>query len=341
MSAKPMRLWDEDLREAPPHPEVEASDQIAQAIIDMERHPDLFLRWPWPLLDEMTGGMAPGQVWYVCAFSGVGKTTFMSSAINGWLDQGKKVCVLPLETKPNQFRTYLACQRLGIDPGDVFSGELRARNDPRLDALKAEVRGQIHIVDKLRVKGTAEINVETFRDACEEAADFEADVLILDHIDHVDGGDGSNLYAESVRVNKAAKRFVDKYGLLMVLTSQLNTEAVKGTDHLAKFQPPREQHVKFGGHKREIATGMLGIFRPVRRPKPGEDAEAFKLACRAARAGELEPKHILEPNTMGLVNMKSRNYGGREGNRIALRYDRGRILNPDTVGMSVERRYGI
>lgn len=306
---------------------VEASDQIVDAILDLDRHPDAFLHWPWPALDTMTTGMSAGEVWYVCAFSGIGKTTFVSSATNRWLDEGKRVFVLPLETQPKRFRTYLACQRLGIKPGDAFSGELRRRNDPSLAPLGDALKAQIH-QDNLRVKSVPAINLATFKAACEEAADWNADVAIVDHIDHIEAGDGSNQYAESMKVNRSALKFAQELGLLLVLTSQLNTDAVRGTDYLAKFAAPREQHVKFGGHKREVATGMLGLFRPLRSPRPGESPDEYKAQLRQARNGEVEPHLALMPHTMGVVYMKDRNYG-TDGRKTLLSVVNGRVEDRD------------
>ena len=322
------------------HPAVEASDQVVDAILDLNRAPASYLHWPWPALDHMTGGMARGDVWYVVAFSGIGKTTFLSSATNRWLDQGQRVYVLPLETQPKRFRTYLACQRLGIKPGDAFSGELRRSNSPQLGPLETELRAQVHspTCDHLRVKSVPEINMARFRAACEDAAENKADVLIVDHIDHIEAGDGSNLYAESMKVNRSALTLAQDLGLLLVLSSQLNTEAVRGNDHLAKFAAPREQHIKFGGHKREVATGMLGLYRPVRGPLAGEPADAYKDVMHRARAGEMEPQQALMPQTMGVVYMKDRNYG-TDGRKALLSVTNGRV--EDREEHRDDRRYGI
>ena len=95
-----LHLWDTDRHEHAPDPEVEASDQIVDALIDLDRDPSCYLHWPWPTLDRLVGGMAPDEVYFVCAFSSGGKTTFLASAVNRWLDLGRRVYVLPLETQP-------------------------------------------------------------------------------------------------------------------------------------------------------------------------------------------------------------------------------------------------
>lgn len=317
----------------------QASLQVLGAIKDLRRDPDTFMHWPWGALDHMTAGMAKGDVWFVAAFSGIGKTTFVTSAINRWLGEGKRIFALPLETQPKRFRTYLACQRLGIRPGDAFSGELRRRNGPELRRLEQELVEQgSKIADKLRVESTQEINLPRFKAACEAAAAWGADVLIVDHIDHIEAGDGTNQYAESTKVNRTALRLAQDLGLLLVLTSQLNTEAVKGGDHLAKFAAPREQHIKFGGHKREVATGMLGLYRPLRAPVANESADDYKAELRKARSGEIEPQQVLMPGTMGVVYMKDRNYG-TDGRKCLLSVVNGRV--EDREDRRDDVRYGV
>jgi KaiC/GvpD/RAD55 family RecA-like ATPase len=318
---------------------MEASRQVIGAIQDLRRHPDTFMRWPWGALDNMTSGMAKGDVWFVAAFSGIGKTTFVTSATNRWLDEGKRIFALPLEAQPKRFRTYLACQRLGIRPGDAFSGELRRQNGPEIKALEAELIAQgSKIADKLRVESTREINLRRFEDACEKAAAWKADVLIVDHIDHIEAGDGTNQYAESLKVTRTALKMAQDLGLLLILTSQMNTDAVKGGDHLAKFAAPREQHIKYGGHKREVATGMLGLYRPLRPPHHDESAEDYKNALRQARNGDAEPRTALMPNTMGVVYMKDRNYGS-DGRKALLSVVNGRVEDRDE--RRDDARYGV
>jgi KaiC/GvpD/RAD55 family RecA-like ATPase len=324
-----LRLWDLDRHDTAPHEEVEASDQIVDAMIDVERDPACYLHWPWPTLDKLVGGMAPNEVHYVCAFSSSGKTTFLTSAVNRWIDDGQRVFVLPLETQPKKFRTQLACLRLGIHPGDAFSGELRRRNDPLVDKLTSELRTQIHAAtnDCLRVKSAPEITAAGFGDACEEAADWGATVVIVDHVDHIAAGDGSSLYVESVQVNRTALRCAQRLGLTIVLASQLNNDAVRG-DHLARYQPPRESFVQMGGHKRQVASGMIGLYRPLRARRPEEDPKRYGQLLALAKSGAIPPHDFLLPNTMGVVLMKSRSYGTREWQRVNLRVEQGRVIDP-------------
>lgn len=325
-----MHEGDDELPEI--HPVVLASDQVTAAMIQLDRHPSTFTRWPFPELDAMTGPMAPGNVWFVCAASGGGKTTFVASVIDLWRVAGKKIYVMPLETRAHDFRTYLACMATGIHPGDVLSGEFaNLPNYPAMrEVLKSEFVQQTRspYVDHVMVSGQRAINLAGLEAGLKEAKSFGADVVVVDHIDHIAGGDGSNLYSEAKLVNDGALRMAQDNDLLLVFTSQLNMSASKG-DYLSKYLPPKDEHIAFGSLKRRNATGMIGLFRPLRTRRPDEGDDEYVKALRLARSGNGQVTDALEPNTMGVVAMKLRNYGAREGAKSYLHVERGRVSAMD------------
>ena len=339
-------MTDEDDSLPEIHPVVIASDQVTAAMIALDRHPSTFLRWPFPELDAMTGPMAPGNVWFVCAASGGGKTTFVASVIDLWRLAGKRIYVMPLETRPHEFRTYLACMAQGIHPGDVLSGEFANHPNYRAqrDVLKGEFLAQTKspYVECVMVSEQRAINLDGLEKGMREAKAFNADVVIVDHIDHIAGGDGSNLYSEAKLVNDGALRMAQDNDLLLVFTSQLNMSASKG-DYLTKYLPPKTEHIAFGSLKQRNATGMIGLFRPIRKPRPDEAQDEYLAALRAARSGTGQITDALEPNTMGVVAMKLRNYGAREGAKSYLHIECGRVTAMDekdrfTTGNGVIRR---
>lgn len=318
-------------------PEI-AADQMLDAVGDLGLDAGAYLRWPWRDLDALYGGMAPGTVHYVVAFSGMGKTTFISSAILRWREQRIMLDVMPLENRPRTFRTYLACQTIGVDPGLMLSGDYLARDDAAelRERVRAAVIAQTNreIVHLLHVHDVPEVNVAALRAAAKRATARGAKALIVDHIDHVSDTDGEkrrSLHEISVAVNRAVLGIAQETGLVMLCMSQANQEALRNTsDHLAKYMPLRDNHVLNGGHKRQVATGMLGLYRPLLPLPSGSDPEAFeewKETIKLARQGTTTPQTALEPYTMGVNLMKSRNYGGREGNRVSLAWEAGRIVD--------------
>ena len=311
-------------------PSVLASDQIAEAMRHLDRHPDSLVRWPFPDLDALTGPMGAGEVWFVPAFSGGGKTTFIVSAIEAWRQSGKRIYVMPLELQAHRFRTMLACMMTGTHPGDALSGQLRADplRRPEREALKTALLAQGHddYVAQVMISEQRAINVAGLRQGLLEAKSFGADVVIVDHIDHIEGEDRTSLYAASKQVNHAALTMAQDNGLLLVFTSQLNMDITRG-DRLSKYAAPMVQQVQFPSVKLQITTGMIGLYRPLRDRHPDETPEDFAAALKRARAGDADAPDMLAPNTMGVVCMKSRNYGSREGVKIRLAVEHGRVMH--------------
>ncbi len=235
---------------------------------------------------------------------------------------------MALETRAHEFRTYLACMQVEVHPGDALSGQLRSlmHGDDMRKAIKHALQAQIHspYVERVMVSGQRSINLAGLEAGLKEAKAFGADVVIVDHIDHIEGGNGTNLYSEAKRVNDGALRMAQDNGMLLIFTSQLNMSASKG-DYLAKYLPPKDEHIAFGSLKRRNATGMIGLFRPVRTLQPGEDEENYKALIRDARAGTGDIAAALAERTMGVVAMKLRHYGAREGMKTYLAVERGRV----------------
>lgn len=312
------------------HPDVLAADQVVDAMLMLDRREEVFTRWPFPDLDALTGPLAPGDVWFLCAASGGGKTTMVCSTIVRWQRAGRKVYVMPLETKAKAFRVYLACMEAGVHPGDVLSGEyLRYPNAKAVrDMLRDTFADQAKppFVDQVMVSEQRAITLKGLETGLREAKAFGADVVIVDHIDHIEGGEGANTWSDAKAISDGALRMAQDNDMLLLFTSQLNTSVSKG-DYLAKYMPPRRDHVLFGALKENVCTGMIGLFRPIRKPHAGETKDEYADAIKAARTGlgAGSVTDVLEPNTMGVVAMKLRNYGAREGQKVHLWVEHGRV----------------
>lgn len=312
------------------HPRVAEANRIIQSIQHIERHPDDLMRWPFDDLDDLTGPMGAGEVWFTAAYSGNGKTTFVVSVMEAWRAMRKKIYVMPLELEPFRFGTYLACMETGTPPGDALSGRLRG-NPTRADeraklvaALHAQTAPEFR--DYVRISEQRRINVKGLEKGLKEAKAFGADIVIVDHIDHIAGGDGSSLYAESVKVNDAATDMAQNNGMLLWFTSQLNMEIGKGKDRLAKFGAPMHHHLMFPTAKIKNATGIIGLFRPLRAKRADETDKEYVKSLAVARDGTVDAPTALEPGVMGVNVMKLRNYGQNEGKRCLLGFERGRVI---------------
>lgn len=304
------------------HPDDVAFDQVQDAYREVET--DKFLHLPWASVDQLVGGIGPGQVWFVGAYSGHGKTTFLLSAVDEWHRMGRAVFFMGLESKPEILRTQWACMRLGLDAGDVLSGALIGRADWEFTRrrLKDEVG---NLMQAVHFSPEKFVDAQVLANACKQAHEMGSDVLIIDHVDHLEG-DG-DLYQASVRSMKTLLKLAQQYKLRVLAATQFNNEMVKASK-VGLHQPPSPTAVYMGNHKRQIASGMLGLYKPFRFDVTVEELKGY-------RDGRLEASQVVEPQTMAVCVMKHRLYGNREGKRAFLRVEKGRVIedeNTNSIG---------
>lgn len=323
MTKPPISLMppDPDDEGKPLHPLDEALKQGAESDDAISRLPDRFLHLPWGSLDELVGGIAPGEVWFVGAYSGHGKTTFLMSALDQWFNQGKSIFYMGLESKPSTLRTQWACQRLGINAGDVLSGKLAAGS---LDwpftrkRIVDEIHRQTLDDNSARVYFSPEkfVDAAKLRDAIDQAADLESDVLVIDHVDHLEGSSGS-LYENSVQMHKVMLDAAQKQNMRVLAATQFNNEMIRA-NRLGMHMPPAPTAVYMGNHKRMIGSGMVGLYKPLKHDITKDEMQRFSR-------GELEPQDVVERGVMAALLMKHRLYGEREGRRVLLKVEHGTV----------------
>jgi KaiC/GvpD/RAD55 family RecA-like ATPase len=323
----------------PPSPEVlaaletakrfgEAVGQVEEVHQALDLPADRYLHFPFAPVDALVGGMRPGSLWFPVAFSGDGKSSFLMSALERWLNQGMRVAYQGLETKPWKLRVHLACRQLGVDPGDIITGAILSH--PEGARIREEVK---HLAGELltddwtkRIKFFPQtfIGPNELETLAEQVVDMEADVWVIDHIDHVQGGDGSNPYAESRKVLERLFDLKQSLDLTIVAASQLNNEAVRG-DPLARYRPAEPNMIYMGAHKRMVADGMLSIYRPLQPPpQDPEDLKAWRDRLKDVRQGVRKAREMLLQNTMGVAITKHREYN-REGLTCFLQVERGKV----------------
>lgn len=290
----------------------EYTQSVAEAEVDMDRFlarpASQFMHYPWRDLDHIVGGMLPGELHYLCAFSGNGKTLFMLSLVQEWLRQGKRIYFLGLETVPKYLLVNLCALREGVHAADVLTG--RAFREPGWPDVKARLRQAAGwFMDRpLYLSPVQHVGPREIDLAYRHAKDLGADVLMVDHVDHI-AGESGRLYEESVLINAKIDQNTKDFNVLTVASSQLNLDAVRG-DPLAQYRPPRPEHVKMGNKKRELATSMVGLYRPIR-------TDVTKDELLAVKGGSKDAISILTPWQMGCSIMKNRK-GGNDGARCLL-----------------------
>lgn len=319
-------------------PEQQQRDQVLAAIARINLGPEAYRRYPWPSLDRVMGGIPPASITFLCARSGQGKTSFLLSAMCRWHAQGDRIYYAGLESRPQTLRIQWAARVIGADPGDIISGAFLAW--PNAAEISQKMRAELQRQEsdpefhRVRFSPHERVDEKAMAAICAEAHDFGAEWVVVDHIDHIKAG-GRGPYEESRRVADLALEMAHRFDLRLLIASQINREGLS-QDPFRNHKPVREEHVKMGDHKLEMADYMFGIYRPL---DPNKDSDAE----RAVKEGRASIDSVLAKNTMAINVMKHRPYGSRTGSKVLLGFHRGEVVDDlaataDTHGIGTARR---
>jgi len=306
---------------------VQQDEQAAQ-VGDAQRFLDLeagdFLRLPWARLDAAWGGLMPGTLSFLAGHPGGGKTSFLLSLITRLVAQKKRVLYAGLETRPNILRTQVACRVLGLDPGPILSGDAQAHPEwpARRAALKRELERQREdacYTDYLRFSGHETLDAGASAQLMADGKDFGADLVIVDHIDHVRGDGRMPAYAESRAIVQILDTQSKNAGLRTLASTQTNNEG-EAMDPFVPHRPMSPKQVYMGKHKEQVAHWFLYVYRPLR---PGLDREALALV----RDGHTQIRDVLAPYATAVGSLKNRPRGEKKGEIVTLGFLRGEVLD--------------
>ena len=287
------------------------------------------IRWPFPSIDRMAGVLVPKRLYYVAAFPGNGKTSFLSACYSKWIQDGFRVTYLPLESDPQETVTRVACARAGVNPDDALSLRLRIAAEAG-DAYAQSKREDLAVAfrllledkelwDLFRIEPTMTLTPDSFIEIAKAVEAMESDILLVDHVDNceADAGDAAPEIAVSNKLQMLALQISRRVKIPVVLATQLNSSKTNG-DRLAHYRPPVMDWLYNKGKKEQVAAVCLGLFRPMREDVSDDDMDA-------AKRGMMPAHRIAKPNRMGVVLMKGRYSGALKDSVVELHYHQGRL----------------
>lgn len=315
------------VKETPAAEELPSADEMnrEQTIDAIHRlHEDTsdFPRFPWGELDEIAGLMVPEDLWVVAGRTGNGKSLFLQNLFDGMIDDGRRVLYVGLEQSPKILRIKWACLRAGINPKRMLAPKPEEQAETswavQCDVIQQEIKWQQTPDIKLRAHfaATRFVTREKLTAWTEWAVDMGCAIVIVDHVDRMDHGDGKNAFNDISRTIRHAKELATEHRLVMLLASQVGRP---NGDPLQKFMPPGLSDLRGAGTKEEEADSVLAVYRPL---KPGTTPKEMT----AVRQGLAEEASIYEPDTMAVRVLKHRLDGAMAlGKQAMLQVDRGKI----------------
>lgn len=304
---------------------------VFDAIELQEMDASRMIRWPFQAVHDLAGVLVPKRVHYVAAFSGNGKTSFLSACYAKWVEQGFKVTYLPLESDPLETVTRVACARAGVSADDALSMRLRIaadQGDPTAIRQRHDLMVAFRLLmedrefwDLFRIEPTETLTRRKFQQVVEAVYAMGSDILLVDHVDHVeaDADDHSPEIQVSNQLQQAALACARLCNIPVVLATQLNSSKATG-DRLAHYRPPIMDWIYNKSKKEHIAAVCLGTFRPML-----DNLDDDLLSD--AKSGLQPAWKVAKPNTMGVALMKGRYAGARKDTVAELEYRDGRLCD--------------
>lgn len=179
---------------------------------------------PWPTLQRITSGMGPGELWYIAARQGNGKSSYLIDIAVEAAMEGRRVCFYSLEMTKRQVqvRAHAAmAHRLGIK---VSSHEMLHR---QFDHLK--YKRLLHEIED-RVTGELmvhEASMGRVTPSAISARSNDYDLHIVDYVGlmHTDSGAGAiSDWRAIAEISNSLKSVALGKGTRIIGASQINRE---------------------------------------------------------------------------------------------------------------------
>ncbi len=283
------------------------------------------MTWPWRKLDTLLGDLLAGEVWVGGAKTGDGKSTFVANLIKALIERSRgymRMTIAPLEQSAPTFKAKLACLDLGYDIASVFRQQWwavgvneevgrRKLREALAKQAASPLRENVRFcpADTLDRKGLAAV--------IQQAHEWHHRLVIVDHIHHMDHGDGPE--NRGIRETmKLAKTLAKRYDMGVIFMAQLNRG--DNRDRRRKFYPPELTDLQGASAIEQVADGVLLLYRPLEENVKVGDIDDVIM-------GQREWRTVFKPNTVAIRCAKHRLDGEQRNKDVLLRFERGLILD--------------
>jgi len=230
-------------------------------------------------LDELSGGMVPGEVTLIGARPGVGKTSFALQVASSAALLAQRVAIFSVEMSALELRLRLLSQLTGIHErrmrckAGLYENEL-----PRIYEARERLKA-VH----LTICDQSELTVTKLRLELQKRYVFEPpDLVVVDYLQimrpekQID-----NRNNEVARISAGLKAIAKDFDCAVLALSQLNRQNADGQ--------PRLQDLRDSGALEQDAALVLGLHRPSRSgAELSEEAAILVLKNRYEGLGRVQ-----------------------------------------------------
>ena len=301
--------------------ESQTEDAIAQLREDTSSYP----RFPLASLDALAGAHAPDELWFWYARQANGKSLAMQNWAWWLMQQEIPTLYIGTEQDAYKLRVKQACVKVGVNPRLMLKPTDAEKNTLWWAEKNAEIEeavewlGSPAIRELLVFAATRYVNREELaRWVAGGVRKYGIQYVIVDHIDHMDHGEGKNGPAELKATVHLAKDLACKYHLGIMAASQVK----RAGEPLQHFMPPTADGGFGSSAKEHTADVILGGWRPLRTDLAPKE---LREMLAAAKAGQQAEDKVYLPDTMGVRVLKDR-LGDAPGKQTMLGVSHGRLV---------------
>lgn len=244
-------------------------------------------------LDRRIGGLYPGHLVTIAAYSGHGKSALAAGIADHVavheLAAGKPcgVAVFTLEMKRGQYMTRMVSARARVNNAKLINPRLRDRlnegAERGIDRAVEEWRAiteatraldlpHLHIDDRDPIR-PSEIRATSRRLAAQwKRAGHPLRLVVIDYAQivtpDIEGRRGDSREREVASIGRAAKSLAGELGVAVILLAQLNKDALKAN------RRPRARDMRESGALEQDSNAVVIIYNPAAEERAEQDAQS-------------------------------------------------------------------
>lgn len=296
------------------------------------------MQWPWKTLDGLVGDMLAGEVWVAGASTGNGKSAFIANLIDALTTHTRgqaRMTIATLEQSPATFKAKLACLALGYDIPAVFRQEwwlVGVNAEIGRQRIREELARQARppLRDNIRYCPADTLDRDGLATLIEQAHEWHHRLVIVDHIHHMDHGDGPE--NRGIRQTmKTAKALAKRYDMGILFTAQLNRGDTR--DRRRKFFPPEITDLQGSSAIEQVADGILLLYRALEDGIKVGDLDDVIM-------GQRDWKTVWKPNTLAVRCAKHRLDGEQRNRDAMLPFKFGKVMDEPSLPRKIEVAIG-
>ncbi|MHB1310605.1 MAG: DnaB-like helicase C-terminal domain-containing protein [Gemmatimonadaceae bacterium] len=304
-----------------PSPSECAAQRTEDALERLRVDPRTFFRVPVPSIHRLCGAFAPQELIVIGARPGNGKSLLAHNLVRWYRQRNIPCYIMGTEQSPDVLSIKQACVDLQLPFRLVLKPEEEDIDSGRYDHAIQEVTAHLRrmSLDDMYIQWSNHEYMDraALAEGCQWAVDeMGAQVLILDHLHHMQHGEGRDPVAELTATVHLAKHLAKRHKIVVIAFAQLRRRVDVST-----YEPPDMEDFAGAAAIERTADIALGAWRPLRQDLTAEQIKELKAKAREQKTGT---DTIYEPNTMGLRLLKDR-LGSVFGKQALVRVNNGRI----------------